>query len=961
VENLETSENGSGTDAAPGSLSELLRQMAAGQRGQQLARWKDQFRVGEVVAGRFELKERIGHGGFGRVFRAEDRVLKRPVALKAIPPGGQSDDSIAREAEIAAQFQHENVVRLHDYGRCEGGAYLILELIGGETLARRLRRGPLPRTEAVRIALDVTRALVYAHSQNVLHRDLKPENVLLPEKGVAKVTDFGLAYYFRASTASEEAAVAPDDARGGTRGYISPEQARGGPEDARTDIFAVGVLLRVMISGDDPGAAPGLRLRREQNTELGRLIARASDPDPMRRPRSAEQLARELEALHRRLQVSHRTRRGWAFVAALAASLIGAAGLLGESRHSPAVVPVAVADLDNAAEDPRLDVFSDLLRAALERREERVWVLPRERLRALATEAATERGHVDCTVALLAGSKQSRDSVVLCAEARRNTDGVEVQLQARSVSGGELFALEEAVPGGADLHGLVDRLAAGIVNGLGAGSSGLQAPRHEVQPPHAPDMQATLHYLLGKQCADRPVRGQNCSQELRAALKADPNFPEAAHELAMWFTRNGAPREQQLQWAHRAETLADRAPPHTQALIHAWAAHLEGKDVTALQLLAEVSRTWPEDREAPYQAGDILRSRDELSTSVRWYEQALRIDPDFARASGDLALVLGALRRTDDLQRWVTRWQTLPGVGHLHGLSIARGWLGDMRGATDAAERALAFGAHDSGQEDLLEAKLFAGDYRAVETAARGLTTSGGQLRRFAYQTLAAAEMYQGRPRSALARLDELGRELPEVQNDALYRAARADYQVGLGDAAAAWAEVEAARRLDSQLAAGHAVSLAYLGDLEHAAVLARDLGEGTALQRTYAAVVRLRQGDVQGGLAELRKAATVAPVLSWQVSPLFLYGELLAAAGRDREAVEVLRQADALYLPGAVWRSWAHPRSLYLLARSYHRLGREDDARTTIERLLREWYHAEPGAPFIREARQLAAHLPPE
>src|SRR5262249_31562646 len=208
----------------PGSFSELLRQIAAAERGPQLKTWKEKFQVGEVVAGRFELKERLGKGGFGRVFRAEDLVLKRPVALKAIPPGGQSDASVTREAEIAAQFQHENVVRLFDFGRCDAGAYLVMELIGGETLGSRLRRGPLPREEAVRVALDVTRALVYAHTRGVLHRDLKPENVLLPEKGPAKVTDFGLAYYFRKGADTEESAVAPEDARGGTRGYTPPEQ-----------------------------------------------------------------------------------------------------------------------------------------------------------------------------------------------------------------------------------------------------------------------------------------------------------------------------------------------------------------------------------------------------------------------------------------------------------------------------------------------------------------------------------------------------------------------------------------------------------------------------------------------------------------------------------------------------------------------------------------------------------------
>src|SRR5262249_16238717 len=151
---------------------------------------------------------------------------------------------------------------------------------------------------------------------------------------------------------------------------------------------------------------------------------------------------------------------------------------------------------------------------------------------------------------------------------------------------------------------------------------------------------ASGQYMLGKQCADTPVQWQNCSQQFRAALKRDPNFPEAAHDLALWLGRNGGARREQLQGVHHPEALAERAGPRLQTRMRAWAAHLDGKDVTALQLLGQVSKTWPEDRDAPYEMADILRRRDELAASVRWFEQALRIDPDFSRAGGELALVL---------------------------------------------------------------------------------------------------------------------------------------------------------------------------------------------------------------------------------------------------------------------------------------------------------------------------------
>ena len=203
--------------------------------------WAKGFQPGQVIDGRWELGEPLGRGGFGIVLRARDLELRRDVAFKALPPGIVLDEGTLREAEVAAQLQHENLVRLYDHGRCESGAYLIFELLAGETLAARLRRGPMAIDDSLQIALDVTRALVHAHSRGVLHRDLKPANVFLTDGGSAKVLDFGLAYYF-----------GEGPSRSGTPGYMAPEQRRGGSEGPRTDLYAVGALFRTMVSGQSP-------------------------------------------------------------------------------------------------------------------------------------------------------------------------------------------------------------------------------------------------------------------------------------------------------------------------------------------------------------------------------------------------------------------------------------------------------------------------------------------------------------------------------------------------------------------------------------------------------------------------------------------------------------------------------------------------------------------------------------
>jgi serine/threonine protein kinase len=212
-----------------------------------------ELRPGDVVAGRFELLRELGRGGFGLVFEALDRELSRPVAFKAIRPGRtRALEKLAKplkeEAEAAARLNHPNVVTLHDSGVHEGTPYLIMELLRGETLAARLRRGPLLPAEALRIAVEVARGLEAAHAAGVLHRDLKPGNVFLTDQGSVKLVDFGLASIMgRAALAA------------GTPAYMAPEQLRGEAEDARTDVYGAAAVLHESLSGDLPYPVAGGR------------------------------------------------------------------------------------------------------------------------------------------------------------------------------------------------------------------------------------------------------------------------------------------------------------------------------------------------------------------------------------------------------------------------------------------------------------------------------------------------------------------------------------------------------------------------------------------------------------------------------------------------------------------------------------------------------------------------------
>ncbi|HSN90068.1 MAG TPA: serine/threonine-protein kinase [Anaeromyxobacteraceae bacterium] len=283
---------GDATDrVAPGAVSALLAEVARAPAIAGAA-WDVSLRPGAAI-GRYELVREIGRGGFGVVWEAVDTSSGRPVAFKAVRAGRRAAPREARlleEAEIAARLSHPNIVALLDAGRSENGPYLVLELLRGRTLADRLGSGALSPAEALEVGAHVARALAHAHGRGVVHRDLKPENVFLCRGGGVKVLDFGLAHAFGRRRVD-----------GGTPLYMAPEQRRGAPEDERTDVFALGVMLFRMLANELPfpeggeagRAAPALEVAGAP--EVGPLVGRMLEIDPVARPRDAAEVVGTLE------------------------------------------------------------------------------------------------------------------------------------------------------------------------------------------------------------------------------------------------------------------------------------------------------------------------------------------------------------------------------------------------------------------------------------------------------------------------------------------------------------------------------------------------------------------------------------------------------------------------------------------------------------------------------------------
>ncbi len=312
--------------------------------------------------GSYDILDKLGEGGMGEVWRARDSRLNRSVAVKILPSEVAGDplrrERFEQEARALGALNHPNIVAVYDIGQSDGQAYIVSELVDGESLRAAIERGPISGRKLLDIATQTAEGIAAAHALGIVHRDLKPQNIMLSRDGRVKVLDFGLAK--QNTPVTQETATIAISQPGmvlGTVGYMSPEQVRGEPADARSDIFSFGCVLYEMASGKQPftgkSAADVMSaVLREDPPELeaGRppaleaILRRCLEKDPARRFQSAADLAFALRAISHITTAQHAIqkpaphgRHRWLFVALAAAGgvLVFFAGYL--FRRGPAV------------------------------------------------------------------------------------------------------------------------------------------------------------------------------------------------------------------------------------------------------------------------------------------------------------------------------------------------------------------------------------------------------------------------------------------------------------------------------------------------------------------------------------------------------------------------------------------------------------------------------------------------
>jgi tetratricopeptide (TPR) repeat protein len=925
--------------------------------------------------GPYEILSPIGKGGMGEVYRARDTRLHRDIAVKVLPQAFATEaarDRFQREARAASALNHPNICSVYDVGEAAGHPFLVMELLAGRTLHGHIAGQPLDISIVQALGIQVADALAAAHAKGIVHRDIKPANVFVSERGDAKVLDFGLARHDgQADTqALTETMLTEPGSTMGTVAYMSPEQARGQPVDARSDLWSLGVVLYEMATGARPFEGPttaivfdailnktpaSIRARNPKvPAELERIIGKLLEKDRALRYQTADELRGDLVRLKRDSELVSAAsaaaagNRWWIASAALAFAAASAVVWFAVRPVHAKLTDhdtIVIADFVNKTGE---SAFDDILREGVIVQLQQspfLSLIPDQKIRATlplmgkpADAALT--GDTAREVCVRVGAR-----AVLTGSITSLGTHYVMNLRADGCANGD--ALDDEQADAADK----DEVLKALGDMAGRFRSRVGESLATVREHNVPLEEATTSSLeaLKAYTAAMAVSGTSAgdsARELRRATDLDPQFASAWSFLAIHYSNLGETALAR-ECAVRAYQARDHASgPEKFNIEYSYHRNVTGNLEKAWASISLWRATYPRDSKAfSLSGGYAANGTGRFEPALAATEQAIRMNPGLPVQYGNRAGLLFHLGRFDEAEKALV----------------------------DAA-------AHRDMAADMLALRyrlaILRQDRAGAEAAvAMSRTQRENELVMWHVQALAAA--HDGRLQDAeqdSRRAIEMAREAELSERAAVIQAARGVWSSFYGNRDAARREAEAGLKAfdgrEVEYAAGFALGLA--GEAARADAIAakldRDHPEDTQVQATYVPTLRalaaLARNDAPKAVDLLeanRPYEFAIPPLAFNhffgnVYPLYIRGLAYMAMHREQDAAAEFSRL--LAHPALAVGDPVDAAARLQLARALALAGDKTKTQAAYNDILTVWKNADAELPILKQAKAEYARL---
>jgi eukaryotic-like serine/threonine-protein kinase len=628
---------------------------------------------GDVLGGRYEILKLLGEGGMGAVYKAKDRELDRPVALKLIRPEMASNPSILarfkQELLLSRQVTHKNVIRIYDLGDADGVKFITMEFVEGQDLRSLIQeKKKFSPEEAVEVIQQVCQALEAAHGVGVIHRDLKPQNIMREDGGRILVMDFGLARTIQGDGMTQVGALV------GTMEYMSPEQALAKELDQRSDLFSLGLILYELLTGKMPFKAESALASLIKRTQeraipvsdhdetipgaLSGIVSKCLERDANLRYQSATEILHDLDTWRGKRAAAtlgfHANVKPWGqtipwpwltgFATILLLVVVGFVFRASIFSSPPVktgpVQSLAILPFRNASGDPALDwmgsSFADMLSTDIGESAQLRTIAPSNLHQILTDLRISPATQLD-PATLHRVADFSNAQRVIWGQYAKFGDQIRIDATLQDLKNESSVPLKIEIPNEKGIPKAIDALAESIRQKLALPSDVLKELKASSFQPDSTSVEALRDYDQGLGF-QRDGRNLDAQRQLEAATKADPNFALAFSRLAQTYSRLGYD-DQAAEVAQKGVSLSQNLPEAESYLIAAIHSQVVKNYPEAIKSYETLAKASPGNYDVQLALAGLYQDSGDLVKAREYYQRILSANPKDIGATLDLARV----------------------------------------------------------------------------------------------------------------------------------------------------------------------------------------------------------------------------------------------------------------------------------------------------------------------------------